>query len=265
VAVLETEHGWDESELQSVLASGNVRLLYAMPTFHNPTGRTWSLETRLRFLAISGQHGVPILEDDFEQDLRFTGEAVPSLRNLCPDGRVLSAGTISKGLFPGARVGWVAGSREVIEHLAALKRYSDLSSGLVLQAALAEFLASGSYDDHLLRMRRELRRRHHSLQAALAANLDGVATWTTPEGGYVTWVTLPTNVDSRAFTTAARDQGVQVAAGHLFDPTGRPSSSVRLSVSCVDVEAIDAGIAILGRLARSMSEQQAGTATTPFL
>jgi len=228
-----------------------------MPTFHNPTGVTWDRAEREACLAATAAHGCPVLEDDFEQDLRFAGTPPPTLRALCPDGRVVSVGTLSKGLFPGARLGWVAGSPEVVDRLAALKRFSDLSSSLLLQAVIHDFVARGAFDQHLATVRTSLLRKHTAVQAALHEHLDGFATWTRPEGGYALWVTFPPQVDSRTLAAAAQEAGVLVTPGFLFDPEGIPGSSVRLTVSCVQEKEIPKGIQLLADVAKTLAERKA--------
>ena len=97
----------DLDRLDAALARGGVRLIYTMPSFHNPTGISTSLAHRRRLLEIAGKHGVPVLEDDFEKDLRVRGRGAPPLRALDRRGLVLYMGTFSKTLFPAARVGWL--------------------------------------------------------------------------------------------------------------------------------------------------------------
>jgi DNA-binding transcriptional MocR family regulator len=150
----------------------------------------------------------------------------------------------------------VAGTPEVIDRLAALKRFSDLSSSLLLQAVILDFIERGELDQHLATVRAALLRKHTLVQEALTRHLQGFATWTRPEGGYALWVTFPPQVDSRTLAVAARDAGVLVAPGFLFDPDGAPGSSVRLAVSCVQEDEIGKGIEVLARAARSLAERR---------
>lgn len=247
------DRGPDDARLAHELARPGLRLLYAMPNFANPTGRTWDLPTRERFLETTADFAGPILEDDFEADLRFRGREEPTLRSLAPEPRVLSLGTVSKGLFPGARVGWVAGDATVIERLAGLKRFSDLSSGMLLQAALADFIDRGHYERHLEVVRAELREKHARVQAALQEEMTGFARWTDPDGGYALWVTFPCSVDSERLAVAARERGLLVAAGQIFEPDTERSCSVRLTVARAALDEIDTGIRILSEVARGIA------------
>jgi len=250
------EQGVDETRLARELTRPGLRLVYAMPNFANPTGRTWDRAARVRFLEATAGFAGAILEDDFEADLRFRGDDEPTLRSLSAEPRVLSLGTVSKGLFPGARVGWVAGDAAVIERLAGLKRFSDLSSGMLLQAALADFIERGHYERHLRVVRHELRTKHARVQAALTEEMTGFARWTDPSGGYALWLTFPPSVDSARLAVAARERGVLVAAGQIFEPDTGRSNSVRLTVARVAPDEIEAGI-------RTLSEVARGIARTP--
>jgi GntR family transcriptional regulator of abcA and norABC len=261
LAVPSGADGMDEAALIRALDSGGGRLVYTMPTFHNPTGHTWDVTVRRRFLDLTGVHRCPVVEDDFEQDLRFRGEAVPTLRALCPDGRVLSLGSFSKGLFPGLRLGWVAGSEEVVARIAALKRFSDLSSGSFLQATLVEFMRTGAFDEHLAGIRVLLERRHEAARAAMETHLTRLASWTLPDGGYAIWIAFRPGVDTRALAHLARDRGVLVAPGFLFDPEGSDRSHVRLTVSCVDEEQIPRGIEILAETASELARRRTSSAS----
>ncbi len=256
LGVPESAGGMDAAGLGRALRTEGAALVYAMPNFQNPTGRTWDRAARDGFLERTADFAGPVLEDDFERELRFTGEHLPTLRSLCAEPRVISLGTVSKALFPGVRVGWIAAERIVIDRIGALKHYSDLSSGILLQAALADFIERGEYDRHLVRVRASLERKHAAAREALQRHLADFATWTEPEGGYTLWVQFPERVDSRMLAREVRDQGVQVAPGFVFDPDGSRSSGIRLALPRADEEEIGRGIEIVARVARRQAERQ---------
>ena len=129
-----------------------------------------------------------------------------------------------------------------------MKQATDLSDALLLQAALADFIEQGAYDRHLNRVRRALRERHASLDAALAENLPKGTRWTRPEGGYQVWVELPFEVDTRDLLAEASRAGVLFAPGSQFMPDGRASRCLRLTVARVNSEEINEGLAALGRV-----------------
>jgi DNA-binding transcriptional MocR family regulator len=150
------EDGVDLDALERTLARPEVVAFYTMPTFHNPLGTTTSLAHRRRLLEIAHRTGVPIIEDGFEMDLRFTGRPLPPLAALDDSGLVVHLFSFSKSLFPGARVGAIVARGRCIDALLGLKRATDLSDAMPLQAALACLLESGEYERHLGRIRREL-------------------------------------------------------------------------------------------------------------
>ena len=154
----------------------------------------------------------------------------------------------SKSLFPGARVGAVSARGRLREALLALKQASDLSDALPLQAALAEFVASGEYDRHLGRLRRVLRGRRDALLEALAAQMPEGARWTEPEGGYQVWLELPGAIDTRDLLADAVASGVLFAPGSQFYSDGRPSNGLRLAFAMADEAALRRGVERLARV-----------------
>jgi 2-aminoadipate transaminase len=238
--------GIDQDDLAQALARPDVRLLYLMPTFHNPTGRTLDLAARKAVMALVRESRVPVLEDEFELELRFRGEALPSLRSLDPRGLTVTVRTFSKGLFPGVRLGWVHARRDVLGPMAALKRYIDLETSPLLQAALVDFARRGALDGYLGQLRTDLHRRHRAAQRALASAMPAGSSWSCPDGGFALWVEAPPAIDGRDLAARTAARGVLVSPGQLFHPDDRPVSGVRLSLSRTDEAAIQKGIQVLG-------------------
>ena len=240
----------DLAALERTLERAEVKLLYTMPTFHNPLGTTTGLAHRRALLAAAARAGKPVVEDAYEMDLRYAGRAVPSLAALDERGLVVQLFSFSKSLFPGARVGSIAARSRVIEALLALKHASDLGGALVLQAALAEFVASGGYERHLARVRRTLRARRDALLDALAREMPDGVRWTEPEGGLQLWLELPAFVDTAELLADAVRAGVLFAPGFQFCCDPRPSSGLRLSIALAGEDEIRRGAAALGRVVR---------------
>ena len=240
--------GMDLHALDALLARLSPRLLYTMPTFHNPTGLTTALEHRRQLLEITARHGVATIEDDFEKDMRVRGRPVPPLKALDRAGQVVYVGTFSKALFPGVRVGWIVASRQIAAAAVALKRTSDLASSTVLQAALARFCRTGDYERHLKRARRELGTRLADAFAALDTHLPEGSTFTRPEGGFSTWITLPEPIDTLALLPAAKQAGVVYAPGSIFYSDGRRSASLRLSIGYARGADIERGVKALAEV-----------------
>ena len=254
--------GVDPDALDRVLARPEVKVFYTIPSFHNPLGTTTPLARRRAILEVAGRHGVPIVEDGFELDLRFRGQDVAPLAALDTVGLVVQLFSFSKSLFPGVRVGSLAARGRALEGLIALKHATDLSDARAFQAALARFVDSGGYDRHLVRIRRVLAARHAALAEALAENMPPGTIWTEPEGGYQRWVELPFEVDTRDLLSDAARAGVVFSPGTLFMPDARPSRGMRLSVAAVDESEITRGVAALGKVVRKRATRAPGAGRT---
>jgi len=240
----------DLAALERILVRPEVKLFYTMPTFHNPLGITTSLAHRRAVLALAGQAGKPVIEDAYEMDLRYEGKPVPPLAALDARGLVVQLFSFSKSLFPGARVGCITARGRSLDAILALKHATDLGGALVLQAALADFVASGGYDRHLARLRRALLGRRDALLAALGAEMPEGVRWTTPEGGLQIWVELRGGIDTADLLGDAMRAGVLFAPGFQFRHDRRPSSGLRLSIALAGEEEIRHGVAALGRVVR---------------
>ncbi len=254
------ENGPDLAALDRALAQPEVKVLYTIPTFHNPLGTTTSVEHRHALLEIAARHGKPIIEDGYETDLRFSGRATPSLAALDRKGLVLHLFSFSKSLFPGARVGAITARGRLIEALVALKQATDLSDALPLQAALAEFASTGAYDRHLVRVRRVLKERCEAMLETLAAEMPSGTRWTHPDGGLQVWVELPEGVETSDLLADAVGAGVLFAPGAQFNHDGRPSRCLRLTYAMAGSEALRTGVAALARVVRERMDAEPGVA-----
>ena len=244
--------GPDLDVLDRVLSQPEVRLFYTIPTFHNPLGITTSLDHRREVLEIAARTGKPIVEDAFEQDLRFAGRPVPSLAGLDEAGLVVQLLSFSKSLFPGLRAGAVVARGRHAEALLALRHAADLGGVVPVQVALADFVNSGAYDRHLGGLRRRLRSRRDALLEALEREMPEGTRWTRPEGGYQVWVELPEPVDSRELFADALGAGVLVAPGFQFNHDGRSSRGMRLSIAQASEEEL---VRATGQLAALVRER----------
>ncbi len=245
--------------MDRLFAKPDVKAFYTIPSFHNPLGPSTSLVRRRVLLEIAGRHGVPIIEDGFEMDLRFRGSEIPSLAALDTSGIVVLLFSFSKSLFPGIRVGSISARGRALEGLVALKHATDLSDALPTQVALARFLEAGAYDRHLARIHKMLRARHAAMDQALGDFMPAGTSWTRPQGGYQLWVELPFEIDTRDLLPDAARAGVLFSPGTLFMPDARPSRAMRLTVSCAEEDEIRRGVAALGDVARHSGSALRGT------
>lgn len=244
--------GMDLDALARTLGRGPApRFVYTMPNFHNPTGVTTSQAHRERLLAICEERGVPIVEDGFEEEMKYFGEAVLPIKSMDARGTVLYVGTFSKVAFPGLRLGWIAAPREVVAHLSAFDRVTSLGGSTLVQAAVSRFCASGALESYLRRVHRVFRKRMQATLRALDASVPPEVSWTRPAGGYLVWMRLPGPPESEPETCARLlDAGVRVAPGRPFFGARPSAPYARLSIACLDEQAIAEGCRRIGGVLR---------------
>ena len=233
------------------------KLVYTIPTFQNPSGRTLSLENRDRLLALARAEGALVLEDDPYGLLRFEGEALPTLFELSGGEDVLFLSSFSKTVAPGIRVGYLILPKELVAPIEAFVLENYVSPSVFVQAALHEFVSGGFFEPNLESLRSGLRLRRDAMLAALDRELAGLAAWNRPQGGYFLWVELPRGVEGASALAPATGVGVTFVPGSDFYLDEGGEQAVRLAFSFAAVEEIDEGIA---RLARVVREAAAVTA-----
>ena len=260
VPVPMTPDGADLGALAAALERPDVKALYTIPTFQNPTGITSSAARRRELLAVARACRVPIVEDASETDLHF-GTPPPAPLAALDGGSVVHLSSFSKSLFPGARVGVVAARGAALDGLLALRQATDLSAALPMQAAVAELVRNGSYDRHLGRLRRELRRRCGTLVKTLEDELPAGVRFARPEGGLQLWLELPDPVDTRELLPDALRAGVSFAPGDQFLHDGRRSSGLRLSFAQAGETALRTGAQRLGAVVRARLDARPSPAT----
>ena len=250
VAVPMDDAGFDVDELGRRLADGlRPKLLYTIPDHQNPAGVTLVAERRALLVELARRHGFLIVEDVAYRELRFDATAPPTLWSLAPDV-VVQAGTTSKTFFPGVRLGWAVAPAEISQKLVSAKQNTDQCAGAVGQRLVEEYIRRGWIDEQLAASRSLYRSKCERLLAALERELPSGARWTTPQGGFFSWVTLPDGVDSTELAARAAADGVGIVPGTLFFADGRGTDSMRLSFSMVDESQIDEGVARLAALMR---------------
>ncbi|HTS01250.1 MAG TPA: PLP-dependent aminotransferase family protein, partial [Thermoanaerobaculia bacterium] len=232
------------------------KFLYTIPDFHNPTGLLSSPRRRADLVEKAAAAGVLVVEDAFDADLLVEGELPPPLAALAP-AHVVHLGTLSKALFPGLRVGWISAPREFVHRLAALKRVGELTSPLVLQAAVNLFLARGGYDRHLARTRTRLKGRLALAHRVIRDRFPVGTRCERPSGGWVLWIELPPGVPGRALSAAAREKGVLVSAGAEFLPDQADVPALRVTVARGSAGDLERALTVVGGCARSLAQKAA--------
>jgi len=240
--------GLDLNALEDVLRRRRPKLIYVVPTFHNPTGVTMDLAARRRLIVLAAQYRVPIVEDEIYRDLRYEGAALPSLKALDHYGVVIYLNSFSKVSFPGLRVGWIVAPRLLVEHLHTLRQRTDFHGNLLAQAALADFARQGLLNKHIQRCRRHYVQRRDVMLAALREHFPRAASWTEPEGGMAIWVRLPEGANADALFSQAQMQGIYFTPGTRFYASGAKANTLRLSFTMMAAAQIEEGVRRLGKL-----------------
>jgi 2-aminoadipate transaminase len=242
------EDGLEVEELEKRLAGGlRPKLLYTIPDHQNPAGVSLSAERRASLVELADRYGFLIIEDVAYRELGFGDATAPSLWSLAPDV-VVQAGTMSKTLFPGVRLGWAVGPEEISAKLVSAKQNTDQCAGALGQRLFEEYVRRGWIDEQLAQSRSLYRRKSEQMLAALERYMPTGVRWTRPRGGFFSWLTLPDGGDSADLARRAVENGVGIVPGSLFYPDGRGGDNVRLSFSMVDESLIDDGIDRLASL-----------------
>lgn len=236
---------------KAIKAHPKAKLLYLIPTFHNPAGITMSLEKRRAVYALAQQYDLVILEDNPYGDLRFAGEEVPTIKSMDTEGRVLYCGSFSKILSAGMRVGFACGSDELIQKMVVAKQVEDVHTNIFFQMLCARYMRDYDLDGHIESIRDLYRRKCRKMLEALDAYMPKEVVYTRPEGGLFLWCTLPEQVDVAALVKDAATEKVFVVTGAAFNcDESAPTHSFRLNYSMPSEEEIEKGIILLSDLIR---------------
>ena len=242
------ENGMIMEELEKILATtDNVKFIYVIPDFQNPSGRTWPLERRKKFMEIINKYEIPVAEDNPYGELRFEGEYLPSLKSMDTKGLVMFLGTLSKILCPGYRIGWVAASEEILAKFNVIKQAADLQASTISQMEMAKFFDMYSVDDHVKKIREVYGHRRTVMMNAIEKYFPKCVKYTHPNGGLFTWVILPEGIDaSKLQKEKALPHNVAFVPGAPFFPNGGNTNTFRMNYSNMPDDKIEEGIRLLG-------------------
>ncbi len=226
------------------------KFIYVIPDFNNPSGETLSLEQRQELVRVARELDCLIVEDSPYRELRYSGEAVTSIRELAPE-RTLQLGSFSKIFAPGFRLGWIIGPEPLLEQIYVCKQCLDLCPPVFDQYLAAEFLGSGALDRNLQKTIALYRHRRDLMVSLLDRYMPAGVRWTYPEGGLFLWLTLPEGIDTVALYDQALSAGVAYVAGSFFYTDGSHRNTMRLNFSFIAEEKMEPGIQLLSNLLRN--------------
>jgi DNA-binding transcriptional MocR family regulator len=245
------DDGMDVGALEQALAvAGGPSLIYTIPTFQNPSGRTLSEPNRHRLIELARGHGATILEDDPYGLLRFGGKGLPRLFELAGGDGVMLMSSFSKTVAPGIRVGFAILPEELMGAMQTLVFENYVSPVMFVEATLYEFVSRGRFDPNVDAIQEALHERRDAMTSALAREMPEGTSWNEPDGGYFLWVDLPGGLSAESLLAQADEAGVAFIKGPDFFFHGGGDSAMRLAFSYERPEAIDEGISRLGRLVR---------------
>jgi 2-aminoadipate transaminase len=250
-------------QLESLLKQ-KPKMIYTVPDFQNPQGTTLSLSRRRELVRLIREQHIPILEDNPYGDLRYSGQQLPTLLELdaadSDSGKlssfVIHAGTFSKTLMPGLRIGWIVAAEEVIEKLVQAKQSADLHTSTLCQHLALELVTHGCLEETIPLLRQAYGERRKVMLAALSRYFPTGTSWTAPAGGMFLMVKLPGEVDASDLLTLALEEKVAFLPGEEFHLNGKGRNTLRLNFSNSTPEKIEAGIARLGSILSKHSSRK---------
>ncbi|MDB5272633.1 MAG: transcriptional regulator with DNA-binding domain and aminotransferase domain [Chitinophagaceae bacterium] len=241
------EEGPDADQLHQLTHSKPVKFFYTIPNYQNPTGRRHSLASRKETVAIIKNTNTFIIEDDPYGEIRFEGEAFPSLHSMLPEQTILM-GTFSKMVAPGLRIGWVIASSDIIRRLTILKQASDLHSSHLDQQVLYDYLTHYDLEEHLKGVRELYKKRRDVMSNALKNYFPENVEYQIPEGGMFFWLHLSPRIAAMELLKKSMKEGIIFVPGETFY-VGQPNvHTARFNFSNTEEEKMDSAIARLGEL-----------------
>lgn len=243
IAIPTDEDGMVIEELQKTLAATpQVKLIYVIPDFQNPTGKTWTTERRQQFMEIINEYEIPVVEDNPYGELRFEGETPFTLKSLDTKGLVVFVSTFSKTFCPGMRIGWLAAADKLREKFVLVKQAADLHTSTISQHIISKYLDLYDFDENIRRIRSVYRRRRDIMLKTMENVFPENVKFTYPQGGLFTWAELPSRIKAVDLLMQCLKQNVAFVPGDSFFPNGGIYNTFRLNYSNMPEERIVEGI-----------------------
>jgi 2-aminoadipate transaminase len=230
--------------------SSNCKLMFTLPNYQNPTGRTLHLHRRERLGGVLTGCDTLLLEDDAYYDLRYEGSPLPPIGTFMPPERAFYCGTFSKTIAPGLRVGYLFGPAAAIERLTHLKQMSDLHTSSLCQRLVYRFVTEYDFDGQIAHLCSAYGAKRDAMLEALRTHMPGGVVWTHPTGGMFLWLTLPSELDASNLLETALERGLLFVPGQGFHADRTGANTLRLTFVTATMPQIVAGVTILGEILR---------------
>ena len=251
VPVESDDQGLLPDDLEKKIQQYHPKLLYTIPTFQNPTGKSLPADRRKAVAELADKYGMVVAEDDPYRDLRYRGTAAPSIKSFDRSGWVMFLGSFSKIISPGLRVGYIAGNAEIIRKCTVGKQSTDVHTSNLNQAIVDQFLRRELLPEHIRTICAGYGAKMDRMLSCLETFPSGVR-FTRPEGGLFIWAELPEKIDAVSMLAQAVERKVAYVPGTYFCVDGGHLNTIRLNFSNSTPEQIDTGMAAL----REIIEQQ---------
>ena len=247
------DYGLVLEDVETKIKQYAPKMVYVIPTFQNPSGRTFSLERRRSLAELGSQYDIVILEDDPYCEMRYSGKPLPPVKRFDKTGNTVYVNSFSKIFSPGARLGYVFADEKIIRKTYEAKVATNSHTNMVTQILCAEFFNQGHFEPHLKRIRDIHRERRDVMMDCIDTMLPAQVKSVYPEGGLFTWVELPEGIDTTAMLNEAIDQKVAYMPGKEFFVEGQPirDNCMRVSFGGVTPENILVGMERLAKVIRA--------------
>lgn len=245
------EYGMDMTVLENVLKiTIGVKLIYVIPTFQNPTGKTWNIERREKLAELSAKYNVAVIEDNPYGELRFEGEHLPSVKSFDTRGNVLCTGSFSKIFCPGFRIGWIAGDKDIIRKYVLVKQGTDLQCNTIAQMVISEYLKRYDIDEHIGKIVEVYKKRRDVAVKCIERYFPQNIKFTRPEGGLFTWIELPEDISARDILERCLEKKVAFVPGGSFFPNENRENTFRINYSNMPEDKIEKGLKIIAEVVK---------------
>lgn len=239
------------AELDKILQTEeHVKLVYMIPSFQNPSGRTMPTQRRKEIMQVIQKYNVVLIEDAPYEDLKYTEKQYPSMKSMDTTGQVLYFGSFSKTVAPGFRVGYSIAAEPILSKMIIGKQSCDLHVSIFSQMVIAEYLRRGLMPDHLKQINMEYARKRDLMLKTLEETMPEGVVWTHPEGGLFLWLELPMYMSTNDLFMKALEKKVAYVAGDSFYATGEPHNAMRINFSNATEENIVKGVNALAEVVK---------------
>ena len=241
------KEGMITEELEKMLKeNAKVKFIYVIPDFQNPTGITWSLDRRKKFMEVVNKYEIPVIEDNPYGELRYEGEFLPALKSFDTKGLVIYLGTFSKIFCPGYRLGWTCAAPKILEKFNICKQGADLQASTIAQMEVNKYMDMYDLDEHVNKIKACYVKRRDLMLDCMEKEFPEGVSFTHPHGGLFTWVKLPEKLNAQDLMKKCVENKVAYVPGGFFFPEGNKENYFRLNYSSSKEEKIVEGIKRLG-------------------